>query len=29
MRNKPQFPKLMVAAFAVVVAIYGTMAVMG
>jgi hypothetical protein len=29
MRNKQQFPKLMVAAFAVVVAIYGSMAIMG
>jgi hypothetical protein len=29
MRNKSEFPKLMVAAFAVVVAIYGAMAIMG
>lgn len=29
MRNKEHFPKLMVGAFAVVVAMYGTMAVMG
>jgi len=29
MRNKRQFPKLMIGAFAVVVAIYGAMAIMG
>jgi hypothetical protein len=29
MRNKQQFPKLMVAVFAVVLAIYGSMAIMG
>jgi hypothetical protein len=29
MRNKSQFPKLMIAAFAVVIAIYGAMAIMG
>lgn len=29
MRNKSQFPKLMIAAFSVVVVIYGTMAIMG
>jgi hypothetical protein len=29
MRNKSQFPKLMITAFAVVIAIYGAMAIMG